>query len=417
MEKSNFQPCVAVVDWNWAGHHPMQFSHFVLALEELGAKVLAICPEPEEARKNIDELRERRGLGKPSSGRTVYRGIVMPAARLRKLLRWQLGAIDVTIRQFRTIEGIAKKWQAESGKRVDLIFYACIYDWDFQWFRYAQPFLSLPWSGLYIHALSFRLPGQVNPKTGRLPQPEKIFRGSLCKGLAIFDETIAPQVSTATGKPVVVFPDLTDERLPAHADGQGLGLANRLKRFADGRPIVGLFGYLQPSKGLLPLLLASQHPSLSNVCFAFGGEIHWPLFTVEERRTICEVLSNSSNTWNHLMRIPGEEQLNSVLAACDILYAAYLDFPHSSGIVAKAAAFEKPLIVSEGYLMAERVNLFRMGEVVPQGNADAVGNAISKLTQDPSAWVAENQPRWSDYIREHSFERLKAAFCELLAKL
>jgi hypothetical protein len=392
----------------------MYFANFALALEEVGASVLAICPSPDEGRSNVERLREQRGLSRPGTAQTVYRKLVLPALRLSRLFRGRLRTMAAAIHHFRVVEHTLKKWQAESGKRVDLVFYACIYDWDFQWFHWAQPFLSLPWSGLYLHALSFRMPGKLNPKTNRLPCPERIFRGSQCKGLAILDEGIASQVADVTGKPVVVLPDLPDERLPAQAVEGSLG--HRLSCCAGGSTIVGLFGYLQPSKGLIPLLQASQHPSLSNVCFAFGGETCWPLFSSHESRTICNVLTRSANTWNHLMRIPEEEQLNSALSVCDVLYAAYLDFPHSSGIVAKAAAFKKPLIVSDGYLMAERVRRFRMGEVVPEGNVEAIVNAIAKLTTNPAVWVAENQPRWSEYMIEHSFARLKDSFRELLAK-
>jgi glycosyltransferase involved in cell wall biosynthesis len=409
---------VALVDWNWAGHHPMQFANFTMALEELGADVLGLCPNPEEARNNTDALRRWRGLDETGQGQTAYRKVLRPAVRFHRFRPsriWdRIGAIDWTIRHFRGVESAVNQWQAESGKRVDSLFYACIYDWDFQWFQFAQPFLRLPWSGLYLHAQSFRMPGQPNPQTGRLPCPEKIFRGRGCKGLAIFDKAIASRVSATTGKPVLVFPDLTDDRLPT--DPRDQVLANSLKRFSDGRPVVGLFGYLKPSKGLLPLLQASTDPRLEHVCFAIAGEMHWAAFSQQNTQTICDILGSGFNTWSHLMRVPREEQLNALLSACDILCAVYCDFPHSSGIVTKAAAFEKPLVVSDGYLMAEQVRAFGMGEVVPQGNVDAIVSAILKITIGPKAWVEQNQPRWSDYMREHSFDRLKEAFHELLAQ-
>jgi hypothetical protein len=109
--------------------------------------------------------------------------------------------------------------------------------------------------------------------------------------------------------------------------------------------------------------------------------------------------------------------MNSVMSACDIVHAAYLDFPHSSNIMTKAALVGRPLIVSEGYLMAERVRRFRMGEVVPQGDAGALAGAITRITRDPGAWMAANRPLWADYLREHSFERLQDVFGGLLEKL
>jgi glycosyltransferase involved in cell wall biosynthesis len=404
---------VGLVDWNWAGHHPTYFSYFQLALEELGLDVLAVCPNPIEAEATANETRQAAGANGSDRGRTTFATLRAASRRFHGLRPARIGAIDWTIRHFRGIEQQAQECAAKVGRKADAIFYACMYDRDFQWVHTVQPFLHVPWVGLYLHATSYRTPVRLPPGTNRLPQPERMFGGRLCKAVGILDEGIVKQVSDSIGKPVVVFPDLTDERQPASP--AAVLLASRLKHFADGRPIVGLVGYLQPSKGLLPLLLASQDPRLSKVCFAFAGEVPWPLFSSQECRTISDVLSNRPNTWNHLMRIPDEEQLNSLLAACDILYAAYIDFPHSSGIVTKAALLKRPIIVSDGYLMAERVRHFKLGEVVPQSNVDALVAAILKITRNPSTWIAENQPQWPDFMREHSFERLKDSFRELLA--
>ncbi len=405
-------PCIAIAEWNWVGHHPTYFAHFVLALEELGADVLAMCPDPQEALDMVAELRQQRASSRRAEGTTEFRGLVEAIPRLRKLLRGQIGEIDRAVRHFRTIEGIAAKWQLESGKRIDSLFYACVYDWDFQWFHCARPFLRLPWCGLYLHAQSLRRPGLVNPRTGRVPSPNQIFSGRLCKGLAILDENIVEEMAAITRKPVAVFPDFADERMPKKPAEQNL--ARQLREWAAGRPIVGLFGFLQPSKGVVPFLQAASHPGMANVCFAIGGEFHWALFSQEEKSLICRVLANSPNTWSHLMRIPDEAQLNSLLAACDVLCASYLDFPHSSGMVTKAAMLGKPLIVSDGYLMAERVRRFRMGEVVPQADPAALAAAINKITKHPADWQAVNCPRWPEFMQEHSFERLKDAFRKIL---
>ncbi len=102
------------------------------------------------------------------------------------------------------------------------------------------------------------------------------------------------------------------------------------------------------------------------------------------------------------------------MATCDVIFAAYLDFPHSSAIQCKAADLNKPIIVSEGYLMAERTRRFSLGEVIPQGNAKALLEAIIRITKNPGVWVAEHKPRWSEYRLENSFERFKKSLVELL---
>jgi glycosyltransferase involved in cell wall biosynthesis len=402
---------IALVDWNWAGHHPTYFKHFVLALEQLDSVILALCPEPDDARIGVADLRASIGEDRRASTRTEYRKLLAPPVRRVRPAR--LGAIEWAIRHFLRIEDEVRRWERQSGNRTDLIFYACIYDWDFEWLRFAKPFLSIPCSGLYLHPL-FRMPGKVLSRTGRLPCPEKIFGGSLFKSLAILDEQLESAVATAVNKPVVIFPDLSDNRLPNN--GKDTPLLNRLRSFAHDRPVVGLFGHLQASKGMVTLAQAAKDSRSSKICFAFGGEVLWHSFNDQEHSLLQDVMNNCANVWCHLIRIPDEPVFNSLLLGCDVLYAAYIGFPHSSNILAKAAALEKPVIVSDGYLMAERVRRFNLGEVVPPGDVNASVCAILQLTSNYREWVSSKQPRWCDFRAKHSFERLIGAFQQILAQ-
>jgi glycosyltransferase involved in cell wall biosynthesis len=398
---------IALVEWNWGGHHPTYFNHFILAMEELGFDVLALCPNPAEAAETANNTRNKSGANMSGCGRTEFARINVPARRYR-LRSASLINLDWSVRFF---TGLERQVRAAAGGAADAIFYACIYDVDFEWMHLARSFLRLPWMGLYLHALSYRMPGQANPYTWKVPRPEKVFGGGLCRGIGLLDEGIVEQVSRSLGKPVVALPDLTDERPAVSAADRLLG--GRLKQFAAGRPIVGLFGHLQRSKGIQPFLEAARQTDPAEICFALAGEVNWA--AAGDTKKIQLALAECPHLWNHLARIPGEPRLNDLLSVCDVLCAAYVDFPHSSGIQTKAAVLEKPLIVSDGYLMAERTRRFNLGEVVPQENTGALLAAISKITKNRDAWMAATQPRWVEYCREHSFERLKRDLGKLLA--
>jgi glycosyltransferase involved in cell wall biosynthesis len=77
--------------------------------------------------------------------------------------------------------------------------------------------------------------------------------------------------------------------------------------------------------------------------------------------------------------------------------------------------FRKPVVVSDGYLMAERARNYRMGEVVPEGDANAASRALREIVKDQAAWLAARRPKWQEYGKEHSYPRLKEAFGVLLA--
>ena len=403
---------IALVDWNWAGHHPTYFNLFILALEELGFDVLAICPNPSEAAETAAKTRPTANLDGSLRGQTEFRKMDVPRHRLGRLRSARLTAMDWTVRHFTGVEKQIREWMRHTGRRVDMVFYACIYTVDFEWIRLTKPFLHFPWAGLFLHASIYRKPDRRD-LSGRLFRPEQIFEGELCKGVAILDEGVASEISSSIGKPVVIFPDVTDERLTANGGSQPLG--DRLKQFASGKPIVGLFGHLQRYKGLLTFLQAAKLAAPWDICFALAGNLDLP--PSEETSRIHQCLNECPNLWDHLIRIPDGSYLNSLLQSCDIIYAAYLDFPNSSNILTKAAFLKKPVIVSDGFLMAERVRRFNMGEIIPEGNTEALLTAILKIARDPQAWIAGNKPKWVEYCNEHSFKRLKVSFKQLLAFL
>ena len=52
-------------------------------------------------------------------------------------------------------------------------------------------------------------------------------------------------------------------------------------------------------------------------------------------------------------------------------------------MLGKAAHFEKPLLASEGYLMADNVRRYGIGLVVPQDNVQAMLDALERLVAEP----------------------------------
>ena len=376
--------------------------------------MLALCPNPQEAELTAQQTRGEVADGSEDRGQTVFEEVNMAQRRFLHLRPARIGAMDWTLRHFKGIERQVMQLTKDSDQKVSAIFYACIYDFDFEWFSVVKPFLKMPWLGLYLHATSFRMPGLPNPGTGRLHNPAKMLGGRMCRGIGVLDEGIVAQASETIGTPVHALPDLTDERYDP--DDKGQPIANRLKQAAAGRPVVGLFGHLQRSKGVLPFLEAAESADPSELCFALAGDMLWISYKDGSQR-IHDLIASSENVWTHLSRIPDGQQMNALLMSCDVICASYLDFPNSSNIMTKAALLRKPIIVSEGYLMAERVKRHRMGEVVPQGDSQALLNAVLKITKNPSDCIEKNQPDWDAFIKEHSFEKLKTSMASLISPI
>lgn len=122
------------------------------------------------------------------------------------------------------------------------------------------------------------------------------------------------------------------------------------------------------------------------------------------------------NVYTRFERIHDEKDFNSYICACDVVFAAYHDFADSSGILTKAATFEKPIVVSDGYLMAERVRKYRLGEIIPEGDVRAAGNAIRTILRQ-SKQDNLYLPDWQGYREEHSYNRLREAFSKILSAI
>jgi glycosyltransferase involved in cell wall biosynthesis len=394
---------VALVEFNWAGHHPTYFKLFVRALLELGFHVLALCPEPEEVRLSTDDLdpdaKSRLTLGYAAWAPAIP-GVPSRVERRPKILRLTL-----------QIRNEIRRWEAAHAKRIELVFFACIYDYHFRRFSEVEWLLPCRWSGLYLHCRSFRKPGSVIPGTGELPCPEHIFRSTKLHSIAVLDEGAMNSLERLSNRPVVAFPDLTDEAI----DVEPTPLSVKIKRFASGSPIIAAVGHLLYTKGITTLARVAADRVNSDLFFVFAGEIDLGSFKPDDRLLITRLMDHCPNVYTHFARISDGPIFNSVIRACDVLFAAYLDFPNSSNTLTKAAVFQKPVIVSDGYLMAERTRKHSLGEVIPEGDINAAGRAIREILNDQRGWLAARRPKWQEYHKEHSYQQLKDSFGALLA--
>jgi UDP:flavonoid glycosyltransferase YjiC (YdhE family) len=119
----------------------------------------------------------------------------------------------------------------------------------------------------------------------------------------------------------------------------------------------------------------------------------------------------------HLSKVPEGAVYNSLVAASEVIWNIHVDWPGSSNTLTKAALFEKPVLVGDGHLLAERVRKFRVGEVCQEDSTVSVTQALHAILDAPEAWVAAKQPMWGEYREQHSPERLHAAFQKILARV
>lgn len=402
---------IALVDWSASGHHPLYFKNFALSLSQAQVDVVPFCPNPAEFQAAINDF----------SSSTPLRSTIFPAQSIAypcssgfRPARFR-HHFD-TYNWFRSLGNYLRAWERRNNHCIDVVFFACIYDLQFEYFRLAESAFRYPWCGLYLHARSFRMPGSVIPHSNRVPSPEKIFSSSLLRSVAVLDEkAIQPLQQIAGGKPVFAFPDFTEQSLPSTASD--FGLINKIRSFANGKPIISLLGHLHWTKGIDLFTQAAISPVMQDCLFFIGGEVSWDGIPPETKAHLQQCWEQAPNVFTHLQRISSDQVLNSLIDGSDIIFAAYRSFPNSSNILTKAAVFKKPIVVSDGYLMAERVSEYRLGEVIPEGNLRTLNAALLRLLEPKSRISLHEHARWDDYQRHHSTQRLTEAMAELVAVL
>jgi glycosyltransferase involved in cell wall biosynthesis len=380
---------VAIIDWNISGHHPMYLREYTLAFSEQSIPVVVLSPEPPDiaplpssvAWKKIPTttwMKRRQLFGMPIA-RWLF------ARRLLKVLR-----------------------QAERsfGVSCSRVFFGCFHENQSKIITRAISTLRLPASGLYVQAGIFHSEKYLT-RCKLTRKVERLFKHELLKKIFMLDEEKMNVVANFSGKPVQYLPDITDcsvddsDPLPRQ-----LGLEPKI------RPIIGLLGHLRPSKGIRELISFARSTPDLDVSFLLAGSCRWEEFETEDVKYIKQAIQEDSRIVFHPERIPTETSYNALVRACDVLWAVYRDCPHSSNTIAKAAFFEKPVVVAEGYLMARQTRKYRLGEVVPRDEPSPLKKALSQMLNDPEGWRTRNNPRWLDFRREMSNESFRSLLRE-----
>lgn len=226
----------------------------------------------------------------------------------------------------------------------------------------------LPWGGIRF------VPSDPPPREGYYSLPS-------LRGMCFLDESICQAYNSSfSDKYFQYLPDITTTELP---DGT-CQLAEEIACRAAGRKIVFLGGSIVGKKNIARWseLIALADPE--KWFFAQVGEIHVSTFSQEDIAAFERLYADSpENLFLHPFYLSDDREFNSVIQMSDLIFAAYRDFPFSSNMLGKAAYFEKPILVSDGYLMGDRVRRYGIGLSVHQDDVQGMVDALERLVNEP----------------------------------
>jgi len=195
-------------------------------------------------------------------------------------------------------------------------------------------------------------------------------------------------------------PDLTDAR-------------KKLNLPSD-RQIILFFGGIRPNKGLDILLKALEIVKSHNqqVLLVIAGGL-LGRFNFESYSDIIKKADLSNYVQTFIQFIP-EEEVDYFFAASNLVVLPYLKFEAQSGVLLRAYAHKKPVVVSNVGAMGELVSSDKVGLVVEPGAveplAEAVINALDSLDKFQSHYSPELEEQYSwKHIAELTMRSYEAA--------
>lgn len=394
---------IFLIEDSWGGHRPTYLKIFTKTLLELGHQVIVLCPKPIELSEWITQ--NHSDLDK-------FHAFEFHKPDPRSFRVLQLRLIINAIARWRNVKMAIESVALKLEKSPDLVFFPWLDSYLAPYLTHYPIDLVFPyqWSGLYFHPRHLRLKQKFWSICRGPLREDALLKSSRCKAIAVLDEGIAQKLQSKIGdKPVITFPDFTDTSTP----DLNYPIARQIKAKAQGRKIIGLLGLQSKRKGVLTLLEVARQTVEEDYFFVFAGSLAEHTFTAQELTNIQNLVdSNLSNCFFYFDTIPDGAPFNALVDLCDILFAAYEKFPHSSNILTKTAILEKPVIVSKKFCMAERVEKFKLGLSIDEEDVVQCTQGIQYLSRQLEE--QKLQPNFEDYRHLHSTEKLKTAFLEIL---
>lgn len=244
-------------------------------------------------------------------------------------------------------------------------------------------------------------------------QRNLILKRSSCAQILVEDERYIDWLRLSTGKRVMHFPEITSVGVSTPPPN----LVQKISQCKQGRVVVGLLGELSRRKCLDLLLDVIHKHDTDGFLFVIAGPCDPDAFPAPYRSFLLEGIYQRSNVLFSPQRIASEGDFNAIIASCDIIYCVYRDHLHSSNIVSKAAAFHKPLVVSDGELMAKRVRDYDIGCVLEKQTAEACLAVLRKMSTSEYRASFLRTGKFAKYMEDHSFESLQRVMTSLSTRI
>lgn len=210
---------------------------------------------------------------------------------------------------------------------------------------------------------------------------EPYYARSSYRGTCFLDANVCEHYRhTLPNKQFAYLPDITETALPEAVSP----LAQEILQRANGRSIVFMGGSIGKQKNLVSWCKLIKLADEGKWFFLQVGRLNKNNLTIDDEVALLDLQAKTpENLFISADYLTDERSFNELIAISNIVFAAYRDFPRSSNMLSKAAEFKKPIIVSDGFLMGERVRRYGIGQVVNQDDVVQMYKALQQCVHLP----------------------------------
>lgn len=394
---------IVLFDTNWHGHHPSYLKVYTKVLIEEGYKIWLCCQRPTEIKKRLKGILQDEKIEKNLVEYKVYptkpwRHFPLFFSSIR---RWVYAA--------KCIKDLIRREKCQP----DIVFFLKIDTYKLKYFSGQLMDILFPykWIGLFIHLLitSETMTGEKTRKQN-VKYDFSFIKAQNCKAVCTLQENFVEKLKSLIGEKIFLFPDVTSETFICETD-----MSRDILRKARGRKIISLLGGQDKRKGLFDLFEVARRSRDKNWFFLFAGKMNLPEADRDVEKLKAQISSGETeNCYFHFDFVEDGNEFNSLVKVSDAIFAVYKDFSfYSSAILTKAALFHKPVLVNSNSLLARRVKNFRTGTFCEAGDIDQIMCGIERLAKKEFL----KNPRYDEYFQEHSQDRLRTLFKQILTNL
>ena len=370
---------VTVIDCSVSGHRETYYKQFAHTWAGMGYETSLIAPDGKHIQDTV--------AFQPISAHPL---LPLPAGKpLQKKLVVLRNAM---IR----LQNLYRLRRSLKRQHPDLVFFACLDDMlpTLAPLWLLNLLLPYQWSGLLVQSA-------LPPYQPGMPDTRPFLRSKNCVGTGILNEYSAKDLKAFQGN-ILLFPDFADLSAPATT----YPLLQELKEKTQGRKVVSLLGSINFRKGIKLLLESIPLLPEEDYFFLIAGKSS---LTAQQENDLRTFEKSRSNCLFSLEKIPDESCFNALIAESDLIFAAYKQFTGSSNLLTKAAAFRKPVIVSRGFCMGQRVEQYGTGQTTGEDNAGECSAAIRSLCSEAKTPLHA----FDRYAHEHTVEKLITCFNQI----